>query len=312
MSRLSRLRAPIQIACGVIAVAFLVYFAVTNWRDIVSSLATMDPWLLVAALAAAFAGTYCAMLSWRSIVHAFGREISLRTGAEVTFTSQIGKYIPGGIWPMVAGSQAGQRAGLPGSVTVVTMTLQLGVSLLTGAIVSLGTLVLVPVLAERYWWLIVIVVCAGAALLLPPVMRRLLALVFRLIRRTDLLPALSGRHLGVSMLWALANWALLGLQLWLLFTAAGHGSASLLLPSISGYALSWVIGFLAVFAPAGTGVREGILVLLFSGSVPTAAVLGIALVSRALFVIVDVALFTIAAIARRSDARARGSESVTR
>lgn len=309
MSRFSRLRAPIQIAFGILAVGFLIYFAVTNWHDIVASLEVMNPALVVGALAAAFLGTYCAMLSWRSVVHSFGREILLRAAGEVTFTVQIGKYIPGGIWPIVAGSQAGQLAGLPGSVTVISMTLQLGVALLTGAIFSLGTLSLVPVLAERYWWLIVIVVCAGAALLLPPVMRRLLAAVFRLIRRPDLLPGLSGNHLGRAMLWALANWVFLGLQLWLLFAAVHHGTADLLLPSLSGYALSWVIGFLAIFAPAGAGVREGILVLLFAGSVPAATVLGVALVSRVLFVIVDVTLFTIAAASRRADARRKRSGS---
>ena len=41
-----------------------------------------------------------------------------------------------------------------------------------------------------------------------------------------------------------------------------------------------VAGFLAVFVPAGTGVREGILGLLFAGSLSSGGILAVMLVSR--------------------------------
>jgi uncharacterized membrane protein YbhN (UPF0104 family) len=292
---LRRYRAPIQIGFGIVAVACLVWAVAANWRDLVHAIGSMDPALIVAAVALAYLGTIANMLSWRSIVESFQVQVRPADAGRITFTAQIGKYIPGGVWPMVAGSQLGQRIGLAGATTVVTMTLQLTISLLTGCVLAVGSLFLVPELAGEYWWLIVLVLIAGAIALVPPVMQRLLERVFRLIRRPDLLPALHGKHLGRAILWALAAWILFGLQLWLLFCALGTVEWRILIPAICGYALSWVVGFLAIFAPAGAGVREGILVLLFADTFGGSSVLGVALVSRMAFILVDLTLFLWAA-----------------
>jgi hypothetical protein len=66
----------------------------------------------------------------------------------------------------------------------------------------------------------------------------------------------------------------------------GHGVGVILL-SIGGYALSWVAGFLAVFAPAGAGVREAVIVAVLSTQTKTSVALVVALVSRALSVVAD-------------------------
>ncbi|WP_246846397.1 hypothetical protein [Humibacter ginsenosidimutans] len=139
-------------------------------------------------------------------------------------------------------------------------------------------------------------------------MRRILAFAFRIFRRPDLVPAIRGRHLGSAIGWAVASWALFGLHLCSLFFALGHLNASIVIPAISGYALSWAVGFLAVFAPAGAGVREAILVLLFAGSIGGADVLGVAVVSRMIFILVDVTLFGSSALSWRFSNRNRSAE----
>lgn len=305
MRLLRRYRAPIQIAFGAVAVGFLVWVVVANWAAFVDVLQSMKPWAVALAVVAAFAGTFVNMLSWRSILLSFGHHLTVGQAGRVSFMAQIGKYIPGGVWPMAAGSQLGAQVGLAGTTTVVTMTLQLAISLVTGAVVAIGTLLLIPALAERYLWAVLLVLAAGLVALLPPVMSRLLRILFRLIRRPDLLPALKGKHLGHAIAWSLVGWLLQGLQLWFLFGAVAAWRWDTLLPAVSGYALSWLAGFLAVFAPAGAGVREGVLVLLFAGTFGTATIFGIALVSRIIFVFVDAAFFAAAlASAQRASRRA--------
>jgi uncharacterized membrane protein YbhN (UPF0104 family) len=298
MARFRRYRAVIQIVFGAVAVAFLVYLVVSERHELMSALYGVNAGWLACSLVAAYLGTVFGMLCWRSVVRAFGTDLSVAIAGEVNFTAQIGKYIPGGIWPIVAGAQIGVRAGLPAAVTAVSMTLQLVISVITSGVVSIGTLLLVPELAERFWWVIAIVLGAGATALLPRVTRRLLAWAFRLMRRGEQLPVLDASHLGRAVLWSLANWLAFGVHLWALFAAVARPEPALFVPALSGYALSWVIGFLAVFAPAGAGVREGILVALFAGSVGTATVLGVALVSRVGFVVVDASLFAAAALVR--------------
>jgi glycosyltransferase 2 family protein len=294
MRFLRRARTPIQIVFGLVAVGFLAWIVVSNWQQFVSVLASMNGTVVAGAVVLAFIGTLLNMFSWKSILHSFGHDVGALQAGRVTFTAQIGKYIPGGVWPMVAGSQLGAGLGIAGTTMVVTMTLQLGISLIAGGVVAIGSLVFVPTLAEQYAWLVVLILLAGCVVLLPPVMSRLLTLLFRLIRRSDLIPQLRGRHLGAAIAWAVAAWLAMGLQFYLLIVAVDGWSLDTLVPAVSGYALAWLVGFLAVIAPAGAGVREAVLVALFAGMLGTATIFGIALVSRMIFVVVDVALFAIA------------------
>lgn len=82
------------------------------------------------------------------------------------------------------------------------------------------------------------------------------------------------RGVLVASLQQLALWTLYGLSFWLLCRALGivvpaHVAAGAL-------SLAWVCGFVSVFAPAGLGVREYVLVLLLSSAgtatVPAAVV----------------------------------------
>ena len=295
MRFLRRHRAIVQIVFGLVAVAFLAWAVIDNWTDLIHAIGSMDPLSIAGAVLLAYAGTIANMLSWRSIVSSFGVHLPFAGAGRVTFTAQIGKYIPGGVWPMVAGSQLGGRVGLSGTTMVATMTLQLAISLVTGTVIACGSLIIVPGLAHEYWWVVLVIVVIAAVALVPRVMQRLLRVFFRLTRRSEEVPDLQGAHLGKAIAWAILAWVLFGLQLWLLLGALGSVEWTILVPAICGYALSWVVGFLAVFAPAGAGVREGILVLLFAATFTAPAVLGVALVSRMAFILVDITLFAWAA-----------------
>jgi uncharacterized membrane protein YbhN (UPF0104 family) len=67
---------------------------------------------------------------------------------------------------------------------------------------------------------------------------------------------------------------------------AGHPQGTLLV-SVGAYSLSWVVGFLAVFAPAGAGVREAVMIGVLHTQTTTAIAVTVALVSRAITVASD-------------------------
>jgi uncharacterized membrane protein YbhN (UPF0104 family) len=76
--------------------------------------------------------------------------------------------------------------------------------------------------------------------------------------------------LKISLLFVLM-WVLLGLSIFVLFI--GHGNVSIFFV-IQLFALSFALGFLAFFAPAGIGVRDGIFTVGLAGMVePHAAIL---------------------------------------
>jgi uncharacterized membrane protein YbhN (UPF0104 family) len=97
------------------------------------------------------------------------------------------------------------------------------------------------------------------------------------------------------------GWIFFGLQIWLLGSRLGLSSGSGLLLAIGGFAFAWCAGFVVVFAPAGAGIREVVLVALFAGVMHRADATAIALVSRVLMTGGDlISAGAAALIARRS------------
>ena len=300
MSTRPGLRTILQRLFLVVAVVFIIVVVVKNWDALVGAISYMDARWLLAAGAAGVVAVSLSMMSWRAVAIAFGHRITVRQSSALVFISQIGKYIPGGVWPIVAGSQLGARAGIPASTTAVTLLTQLVISVATGSVMAVLLAFTVPAFAAQYVGLLVLVVLAGVVLLTPPVMIRWLRLIFRLIRRTHLVPeALSGRALASATAWSLASWVVFGLHLWFVLAATSGPAPELLLRSISGFSIAWVIGFLAIIAPAGAGVREAIMAVVLAGFFTAPQVLGIVLVSRMLLLAVDVVLFAAASIASR-------------
>lgn len=288
MNKLTQVKRPLQIAFAVVVIGFITWTVIRSWDDFVSSVLTMQPVWLLGSLVAGFLGVFFSMLAWRAVVMAFGYSISVRDASHVVFVSQIGKYLPGGVWPIVAGSQLGARAGIPAGVTAITLTAQLLVSLIAGSTVAAGAFLAFPTLAASYGWLVVLAVAVGVMALLPPVLTRIIGFAFRLLRRKDSLPPIRALPLSAAIGWSLISWACFGVHLWTIVTSLGTFDPGLLPLAISGYALAWVAGFLAIIAPAGAGVREAILALVLTNVVAAGSVLGIVLVSRFGLIIVDV------------------------
>jgi uncharacterized membrane protein YbhN (UPF0104 family) len=108
----------------------------------------------------------------------------------------------------------------------------------------------------------------------------------RVVRRPPPEPV-SGRAVGTAFGWAVASWLLYGLQIWLLAARLGAPDGRGALLALGGFAFAWSAGFLVVFAPAGAGVREVVLVATLGTVVGVGNATAIALVSRGLMTVGD-------------------------
>jgi glycosyltransferase 2 family protein len=126
---------------------------------------------------------------------------------------------------------------------------------------------------------------AGVALLLwPPFLRRLLRLVAPDTAARDT-PRAAGIVFGIGA--NLVAWVGYGLAFWLL--ARGLLPSAGLDPAlgIAVFTASYLAGFLALFAPGGIGVREGLFILMLQGPLGIAAATALALASRVLLTITE-------------------------
>lgn len=275
------------------------------WRetdDLGDAIAELSVWRVAVSGLLGVAGTYLIGRIWRSLLGGLDVRPAGRDADAVFFVSQLGKYIPGSVWPVVAQMQFGQRWRAPRRVMLAANLLLLSMVTSTGIIV--GALLLPWSSAgglERYWWLLLLLVPLAATLhprAVPAAVDRVLAL----LGRPALAVRLHPRSVLAAAAWALAAWLVLGLHLFVLLTAYDGIGAQALLATTGGIGLAWAAGLAFIPAPAGAGVREAVLVLTFAPLVGTTPAVGVALASRVLLLLADVALAGAGALLRRGEA----------
>jgi glycosyltransferase 2 family protein len=296
-----RLAASRLVRWGFVAVTVGIgcYAIAVNWPGVHASLIKIGFGSAVLAMACVLAALLALMQQYRVLLGALGSPLPVRVAAQILFVGQLGKYLPGSVWPVLAQMELGAAHEVPrrrsASASVLTMLL----SLLAGILVGL---VMLPFSkgAGPYWWVFLF---APPILLLlyPKVLNRVLGWLLRLVRRPALEQPLSGRAIATALTWGVVSWVLFGLQIWVLGERLGLTSASGALLAIGAFSFAWCAGFLVVFVPAGAGIREIVLIALLSPVIGADKAGAIALVSRVLMTLGDlVTAGTAAWFARRS------------
>jgi len=203
------------------------------------------------------------------------------------------------VWAVAAQVELGHDFRIPRTRSLASVLVSLIVTLGTGLAVALATLPFVsPGLARHYWWVLAVVPLVGLALC-PPVLGRLLDRALAMTRRPPLPAWPSWRGLRRALGWNLAGWLLLGAQVWLLVVSMGGGRSAAVLVAIGGYALAFSAGMLLVVVPSGIGARELILALALVPVLPHGAAIAVALTTRGISTLSDLALGALGGIAGR-------------
>jgi glycosyltransferase 2 family protein len=232
-------------------------------------------------------GLVCSLMVWREMLADLGSRLSVPEAWRIYFIGGLSKYVPGSIWPVLAQAELGADRGIPRSRSALSVLLCYAVMTCTGAVVAAVTLPFAKAASVAQYFWVLFLIPLGVVALSPPVLNRMLRLVLRLARQPDLLQGVSYRGLARTVAWAMAGWACNGLMIYVLMRELAGVRQGTLLVSVGAYSLSWAIGFLAVFAPAGAGVREAVMVAVLHSQTTTAIALTVALVSRALLIVAD-------------------------
>jgi uncharacterized membrane protein YbhN (UPF0104 family) len=295
----SPLRRRAGYVAGLLALGLLAAAVYRQWDEFTEALSSIRPQTLVLASVAVLLGLLCNSMSWRATMASVDAAVPVVAGARVFFLSQLGKYIPGSVWPVLAQVELAKERGISRARSATAALVAMLVGVVTSSVLG-ATLVIASQgdAFRRYWWLLAVSL-VGLATLYPPVLRRLMALAARLLRRPTFDVPVSGRHLAVADLWSVVMWVLFGVQAWLLALDLAPGEVPSFPVMTGAFALSWVVGFLFVLAPAGVGVREAALVVALGGALTPAGALALALVSRIIMTGGDALLAGLSALGGR-------------
>jgi len=271
---------PVRWGFAAAAVAIGGYAVARQWADVRAALASIGILAAGAAIVSVLIAMLAAMQVWRRLLAGLGSPLPARTAARIMFVGQLGKYLPGSVWPVLAQMELGSAHRVPRHHSASASVLTMLVSVPSGLLTALVTLPFVAGSAPYLWAFLA--APALLACLHPKVLNYFLGRLFRLTRRPPLEQPLTARVIATSLAWSFGSWIFYGLQIWLLATRLGAPRGTGALLAIGGFAFAWSVGFLAVFAPAGAGVREVLLVALLSPVLGVGAATAVALVSRVL------------------------------
>ena len=282
-ARLPRVHRKVFLAAQLVFAAAVVWFAVHTlagqWRDVDQQTLALHPrWTPIALSCLMVLATYALLIEmWRTIMRAWGAEIGYREAARIWFISSFGKYIPGKIWGLTAMGAMAQRAGVSPLIATGSSVLSyllyiiggFGVMLATGSGALSETIPHAGTVATVCVVLFIIGMFVAPAML-PSLARAAGSLTGREVQA----PRLPSRAIwiaaaGTSLSWIMYGAAFHVFTLGILGTAAGAPASY-----IAVFTASYLAGFLALFAPAGIGVRE----LIMSSMMP---LLGLATVPQA-------------------------------
>ena len=283
----------------VVFLAFLGYAVSRQWDDIRSAAGTLSPWAVALSMVPAVAAIFCSMLSWRAVLTDLGSPLPIRVALRIFFLGQLGKYVPGTVWPLLVQMELGRDHEVPRSRTAATGVVAVALGVTSALVVVAVTL---PFMGDSGRYVVALAVLPFAVVALHP--RVLVPAInrgLRLIRRQPLDRPLTVPGVLRGVGWAGACWLLIGVQVLVIARDLGPDASGLRLYAIcvGSYALGWAAGFLVFIAPAGAGAREAALAVILGSILPTGAATLLALMCRLVLTLTDVVWAAVAAAGSR-------------
>ena len=291
-SRKTMIMRLVRYGLALAAVIFVGLAVADRWQQVRDQIGQINIWALLVSTLAMFAVIGCGMMVWRAVLADLGSPLAIRPAARVMLLGQLGKYVPGSLWSVMAQMELASDLGVPrrrsGTASLVFNVLGLGVGLLL-ALLALPTLLASSEVPAWVTWVIA-ASPLGLICLAPPILTRLTNKALGVMRREPLEHPFSWRGSLTAFAWTVAMWVFTGLHIWVLGVALGADPAAFVVPALGGYAAAWAAGFIFVLAPAGIGVREVLLTVTLAPALPggAAAALTVAVISRAISVVCDV------------------------
>lgn len=248
--------------------------------------------------------SFICILMAKSILPLFMRYVLLSIGKEMDFRScfriynvtQLGKYIPGNIWHFVGKAAAYRNhkfslGNIRDALVIENVWLVLSAFVYGLVLVFIFEHELILRFFSSYIYFVILFIFAVPLSFV--LAQKLLKIDFRGIFSHH------GLNLRIAVI-QIFVWTLLGLGFAVLALPFLPKEACIFM-MMGLYAIAFSIGFVTPFAPAGIGVREGVLALGLLHYVPLEVIIIVSMANRLLYLLVEIILASIAQFIPQSD-----------
>lgn len=281
----------LRAAFGTVILAGAGYALWRTWHDpaLADLPANVQLWPVLLSLLVRTASSFGSARVWLALLRGVGGEIHVRDALRIYVVTNIAKYVPGKVLQIAGRVALLQEHGQPAAIGLASVLMELAISLLVSAIVVVICLpaVLTTVgLDEQHWLVVVLALLAVPAGLLglhPRALGPVLALGSRLALRASSGPRISAPPFRSTLLALACSLALRGISAVAIYATAravyplDFSAIPLLAASTS---LGYLLGIVLSVAPAGLGVREGVVTVMLSTLIPLPIAIAISVLDR--------------------------------
>lgn len=298
---LAKLASFVGVLIGIAGVAFVVRTILTKKEQVGDAFAQLNGITLIASLLLGLSAMTLIGYVWTRMLVTRGHHAPPRSAMAWYFAGQLGKYVPGGIWPIVGRAELAVRGGVPRPDAYAATGLSMVTTYLAAALaICIGSLLSWTYPAVGILGLLVFLL-GFLAFSNTKLRRRVLAILNRISPRATALT--EPRRLLVLTLTHLPAWILMSLSTSVTASAFGAdiGIAHMLFITSA----SWLAGFVVVGVPGGIGVRESVFTALAGTALTPGVAVSLALASRVVFIAVDLVGALVANIIARTEQSAK-------
>lgn len=304
-----------QVALTLVVVAFAGWYLWKQWTRATGDGLTFDfqfGWLVAASVV--ILGTFTLLIeTWRRVLLELGSSIAFRTAARIWFVSNLGKYVPGRIWTVTTmAMMAGEHRVPVGTVAASTVVIMIA-NVATGfAVVLLTSAGIVRRLAGGTAGVIAATIGMFVLLIATPYIAGHWNRIAARFHRAQLTVTVPPKAVAVAIAGCTISWLLYGLAFMLFVRSLIGAVGTPYWAFVTANAAAYLVGYLAIIAPAGIGFREVVLVTVLPAlriaTGPQAALITVA--SRIWLTVLEIAPSLVALVQSRHETRpdqSRGS-----
>ena len=283
---------------GGLAAAFVVRALLRDREAIGDALADASLGWVALGLALAGLGMTAIALPWSRALALLGAHLPTAQLVARYYVGEIGKYLPGGVWPVLGRGELARRHGVGRAAAYGSVALSLVALYLAALLVVVAGLPVLLAGGDGTGPIaVVLLLPLGLGALHPAVLTWGVGVLQRVTRRQLDLPVPAWRASVGLVARYVPSWLCIATATWAV--ARSLDPAAPLAEVGVAAVLSWVVGFVLVPVPGGVGVREAVFVAA-AGSLEPGIAAATAVAARLLFVVVDAGGAAVGALALRS------------
>ncbi len=245
-------------------------------------------WILAAAVITWL--TYLLLIAaWRFVLRGWGQDIAYWQAVRIWCLSNLGRYIPGKIWAVAGMAVLAKRQGVDGWAAAASALVMQGLAVTTGGAIVIATVPVVratdATLSPIFIGAAVILGLTALALLMTP---RFMHSIGQMTNGRFQPRPLAFSAVAAGAGSTLLSWLTYGVAFWFLARGVAPHAMPSLAMAIGSFAAAYVVGLIAVFAPGGIVVREGVLLALLAPQIGGPPALVLLTASRLLLTVTEV------------------------